>query len=105
MAEVSTAPLFYHAECGWIGPAEEMDADCAMGGEAWSNWICPGCRQWLRLEDYDDVPAIRLERCAGSGDLAHGHGHLCPCGQMFPAPAGAEGGPWPIPEHDGECSW
>lgn len=51
------------------------------------------------------APGIRLERCAGSGDLAHGHGHLCPCGQMFPAPPGAEGGPWSIPEHDGECSW
>lgn len=47
---------------------------------------------------------LRLERCAASGDLAHGHGHLCLCGQMFSAPAGAEGGPWVIPEHDGECS-
>lgn len=48
---------------------------------------------------------IRLERCPASGERAHGTAHLCHCGQLFPAPAETEGDGWPIPEHDGECSW
>ncbi len=47
---------------------------------------------------------IRRERCAGSGHVANGHGHLCACGQIFVAPRDSQGS-WTIPEHDGECSW
>lgn len=80
---------------------------------AWENHVDP---PMLQREDgsyfllgHGDVVALRREvlrreRCAGSGDKAYGHGHLCPCGRIFVAPVDA-GGCWSIPEHDGECSW
>ncbi len=34
-----------------------MLADAAVvnedGDEAWSNWICPKCMSWWRLDDYE----------------------------------------------------
>jgi predicted RNA-binding Zn-ribbon protein involved in translation (DUF1610 family) len=48
----------YKCECGWIGTEKDMDADAGGGGisdEAWSNWICPSCREWWWLEDYEKV--------------------------------------------------
>lgn len=41
-------------DCGWEGTENEMGADFVSGGddEMWSNWICPKCGSWLRLEDY-----------------------------------------------------
>jgi len=50
---MSDTPSLYKCpndDCGWIGREEEMHADCA--GEMWSNWICPRCGTWYRLEDY-----------------------------------------------------
>jgi hypothetical protein len=36
-----------------------MGADCIAAGddgdEVWSNWICPHCHGWFRLEDYEPV--------------------------------------------------
>jgi hypothetical protein len=47
----------YKCECSWVGTEKEMGADCCMGDydEMWSNWICPGCGMWWRLEDYARV--------------------------------------------------
>lgn len=81
---------------------QECGADLPYGGHV-ATPLCDACLDPPPL--ILKASGLRLERCAGSGDLAQGHGHLCPCGQIFSAPAGAEGGPWPIPEHDGECSW
>jgi hypothetical protein len=43
-------------ECGWVGTEDDMLADAMVisddGDEAWSNWICPQCKEWWRLEDY-----------------------------------------------------
>jgi len=50
--EYSVAGLkLYKCDCGWIGPEDKMMADCS--GEMWSNWICPECRSWYRLDDYE----------------------------------------------------
>jgi rubredoxin len=44
-------------DCGWIGTENEMEADYIGGyeGESWSNWICPQCQTWWRLDDYEVV--------------------------------------------------
>jgi len=43
-------------ECGWVGTESEMEADCmGIEDEAWSNWICPQCKTWWRLDDYEDA--------------------------------------------------
>jgi rubredoxin len=45
--------------CGWIGTEDEMDADYCDdgdGGEAWTNWMCPGCGTWQSgVHDYIEV--------------------------------------------------
>jgi predicted RNA-binding Zn-ribbon protein involved in translation (DUF1610 family) len=42
-------------ECGWIGQTCEMDADALCNTDIWSNHICPSCRMWWSLDDYDVV--------------------------------------------------
>jgi hypothetical protein len=47
-------------ECGWIGTEKEMDCDFSIGGETWSNWICPKCRAWERLSNYELLSEVRI---------------------------------------------
>ena len=48
---------FQCPDCGWVGTEDQMLADATGSGpdEAWSNWICPQCSTWWRLEDYVPV--------------------------------------------------
>lgn len=39
--------------CGWVGTEDDMDAEDI--DDAWSNWICPRCRGWHQLEDYEPI--------------------------------------------------
>jgi len=45
-------------KCNWIGTENEMEGDsisgCDGGDETWSNWICPECKTWHELEDYEE---------------------------------------------------
>ena len=46
----------YRCDCGWIGAKSEMDSDFAPGpDEMWSNHICPSCKEWQRLDDYERI--------------------------------------------------
>lgn len=49
--------LYRCPKCGWVGTEDEMDADFIPTDEdeIWSNWICPECRTWWELEDYEIV--------------------------------------------------
>ena len=61
-------PLYLHAwtpvtddgTCGWVGTEAEMEADFTTG-EARSNWICPKCGSWERLENYETLSEVRIE--------------------------------------------
>jgi len=53
MEDFKQTDLIKCKDCGWIGKARELGADCTDGeDEMWSNWICPQCHQWLRPDDY-----------------------------------------------------
>ena len=45
--------------CGWVGAEDEMGADFVETeeDEIWSNWICPKCKEWHELEDYEKIDA------------------------------------------------
>lgn len=48
--------LYKCPDCDWVGKVSEMLADCTGGDdEMWSNWICPKCGGWFRLDDYEKV--------------------------------------------------
>ncbi len=51
-------PKYKCPECGWVGTEREMEADCSgepVADETWSSWICPTCKRWWQLEDYEIV--------------------------------------------------
>jgi len=52
-------PKLYLCDCGWVGTVDEMEADyttpSGAGDEAWSNHICPSCKAWNQLDDYEEV--------------------------------------------------
>jgi len=50
----------YKCNCGWIGAESEMGADYYFTeyDEIWSNWICPSCKEWHSLDDYDIMSNI-----------------------------------------------
>ena len=37
-------------ECGWIGTEDEMESD-----DLWDNWVCPKCKWWNVLNDYEII--------------------------------------------------
>lgn len=37
-----------------------MDWDSSCNGEAWSSHICPKCRNWARLAEYDVVSVAKV---------------------------------------------
>lgn len=41
--------------CGWKGTVSEMDADCVINTDVWSNHICPECGEWQELGDYEEI--------------------------------------------------
>lgn len=46
-------------KCGWVGTEYQMKANARWDpehpemGEEWSTWICPQCKTWWQLEDYE----------------------------------------------------
>lgn len=46
-------------KCEWIGTEDEMEADYTdylpPSEECWSNWICPSCKTWHQLDDYEKL--------------------------------------------------
>lgn len=55
---MSDSELTYRCpRCGWVGTEDEMEADYfgEPSEECWSNWICPECSHWHRLEDYETI--------------------------------------------------
>ena len=69
MKDFKETDLIKCKDCGWRGLAKELEADCT-DGEAWSNWICPSCHQWLRPEDY----ILLCPKCDGKGFIEYEHG-------------------------------
>jgi rubredoxin len=49
-------------QCGWIGEAKDMELQCRQlenddADEVCSMWICPACKAWHQLKDYEVVEA------------------------------------------------